>query len=71
MRRALVYALAYVGDGKTTIPVLEKIHEAENDESGRAFVRSAIAKLKGGEERFGDAASRLFSDDRTDPARSG
>jgi hypothetical protein len=71
VRRAFVYVLAYVGDGKTTIPVLERIEGAESDETGRALVRCAIARLKGGEDKFGDAATRLFADDGTDPARSG
>jgi hypothetical protein len=75
VRRALVYVLAYVGDAKTTVPALEKVLEAENEQWGKAFVQGAIDRLKGpvpegGEDKFGDSARWLFSDDREDPARS-
>jgi len=76
VRRALVYALAYVGERKTTVAILQKILADEREEWVRAFVRGAIAKLEGpapegGEDKFGDAAAWLFSEDRQDPARSG
>lgn len=75
VRHGLVYALAYVGDQKTTIPALEKILAMEHDESGRGLVRGAIARIKGvsaegGEDRFAESAKWLFSEDREDPARA-
>lgn len=76
VRRAFVYVLAYVGEKKSTIPVLEKILADEREDWGRAFVRAAIARLdgpapEGGEDKFGDGAKWLFAEDRQDPARSG
>jgi HEAT repeat protein len=64
VRRALAYALAYIGDAKS-VAVLEKLLAAEDSERGAAFVRGAIARLKGpegGEDRFKDSARWLLGD---------
>jgi len=76
VRRAMVYALAYVGSAKTTVPVLEKLLDDEHEEWGQKFIAGAIARLKGtagtGEgDPFAESARWLFWEDRQDPARGG
>jgi len=72
---AMVYALAYVGTPKTTVPVLEKILADERDQWAQAFLKAAIAKVQAGDagaddDPFAQAAAFLFWEDRDDPART-
>jgi HEAT repeat protein len=67
VRHAIAYALAYVGDGKTSVRVLEKLLEKTHEDWKQKFVQSAIAKLQGAKAPV--YASWLFWDDRDDPAR--
>ena len=67
VRHAIAYALAYVGNQKTTVRVLEKMLEKTHEEWRQKFVQGAIRKLQGEEGPF--SASWLFWDDRDDPAR--
>lgn len=75
VRGAVVYALAYIGNEETTLPVLEKLRDEykgsknRQDEWRLTFVRSAIRMLKGEGGDFGRSAWFLFRDDRDDPAR--
>ena len=76
VRRGIVYTLAFVGDAKTTVPVLEKLLEDEHEDWAQKFVRAAISRVSGAEAGAeGDAlaasASWLFWEDRQDPARGG
>jgi len=76
VRRAIVYALAYVGDAKSTVPVLEKVLADEHEDWAQKFVRAAIGRVtgefSGGEgDPFADSARWLFWEDRQDPARGG
>jgi hypothetical protein len=76
VRRAIVYALAFVGDAKTTVPVLEKVLAKEHEERVQAFVRAAIQRIghvpgEGEDDPFAQSASWLFWEDREDPARGG
>lgn len=76
VRRGIVYALAFVGDAKTTVPVLEKVLAEEHEEWAQKFVRGAIGRANGvaggGEgDPFADSASWLFWEDSQDPARGG
>ena len=76
VRRGIVYALAFVGDAKTTVPVLEKALAEEHEEWAQNFVLSAIGRVKGvaaaGEnDPFAEAARWLFWEDSQDPARGG
>ena len=67
VRGALVYALAYIGDAETTLPVLEKVLERATNDLAKGWVRDAIAVLKKrGDWRFGNW---LWREDRNDPAR--
>ena len=67
VQQAMVYALAYLGNEKTTVRVLEKILEKTREDWKQSFVRDAIKKLKGEKGHF--SASWLFYEDRDDPAR--
>ncbi|HEX5138522.1 MAG TPA: HEAT repeat domain-containing protein [Planctomycetota bacterium] len=74
VRRAIVYALAFVGDAKTTVPVMEKVLADEHEEWAEKFVRAAIGRINGvagGGEGDPFEAGWLFWDDRQDPARGG
>jgi len=73
--RAIVYALAYVGAPKTTVPVLKKVMDEAREDWAQDFVRGAIGRITGAsdedaEAEFSDAARWLFWEDRVDPARS-
>ena len=67
VRQAIVCALAYVGNQKSTVRVLEKVLEKTNGEWKLKFVHSAIAKLQGEKVYF--ATQWLYWDDNNDPAR--
>lgn len=67
VRLAVAYALAYVGNPKTSVHALEKLAEKMHDEWREKFVQSAIDKLQGGEKPL--SAGWLYGDDRNDPAR--
>ena len=67
VRYAIAYALAYVGDGKTSVRILEKLLEKTHEDWKQKFVQSAIAKLHGAKAPV--YASWLYWDDRDDPAR--
>jgi hypothetical protein len=69
VRGAIVFTLAYVGDPKTTEPVLQKILEDQHDDNGKNFVRTAMRILRKESGDFGRAAWWLFWEDRDDPAR--
>ncbi len=76
VRRGIVYTLAFVGDAKTTVPVLEKLLEGEHEEWARNFVRAAISRVGGAAggtegDLVAESASWLFWEDRQDPARGG
>ena len=75
IQRAIVYALAHVGDEKTTVPVLKKILEQEREDWARRLIEAAIAGLtaEGGssEETFAAAAAKICWEDEQDPARRG
>jgi hypothetical protein len=76
VRRGIVFALAFVGEAKTTVPVLEKVLAEEHEEWAQKFVRGAIGRVGGapaaGEgDPFADTARWLFWEDRQDPARGG
>ena len=66
VRSAIVYALVYVGD-KRTVRILEKVLAETRDKYSKAFVRSAIATLRG--EKVPFSAGSLFWEDYNDPAR--
>lgn len=71
LRGAIVYTLAFIGNKETTIPALQKVLETSTTEIARAFVRNAIATLRGdgGGGGFGESARWIFREDRDDPAR--
>ncbi|MCK6460938.1 MAG: HEAT repeat domain-containing protein [Planctomycetes bacterium] len=69
VRGGIVFTLAYVGDPKTTEPVLRKILEDQHDDNGKNFVRTAMRILRGEAGDFGRGAWWLFWEDRDDPAR--
>ncbi len=74
VRRGIVYALAFVGDAKTTVPVLEKLLEDEHEEWAQNFVRAAISRVGGAKveaDAVSESARWLFWEDRQDPARGG
>ena len=70
VRGAIVYALAFIGNTKTTLPVLQQLLERQKDEYGKSFMRRAIRILRGEGGDFGRSAWWLFREDRDDPARS-
>ena len=66
---ALVYTLAYVGNEKTTLPVLTKIYDRA-EAAERWYVMRAIDVLRGKPGGFGGTTvSRLYREDEEDPAR--
>ena len=67
VRGAIVYALAYVGNQKTTVRVMEKVLDETREGWARSFVESALKRLKGEKVRF--SGSWLFWEDRDDLAR--
>ncbi|MHC4491260.1 MAG: HEAT repeat domain-containing protein [Planctomycetota bacterium] len=67
VRLAVAYALAYVGEGKKTIRVLEKMLEKTHDEWRLKFIHGAIGRVRGEQGPF--SARWLYYDDRDDPAR--
>jgi len=75
VRGAVVYALAYIGNEDTTLPLFEELRDEYEDSKNRedrwrlAFMRSAISVLKGEGGDFGRSAWWLFRDERDDPAR--
>lgn len=72
VRGAVIYALAYIGNQDTTLPLFEKIRDDYKKSKNRwrlAFIRSAIQILKGEGGDFGRSTFWLFRDDREDPAR--
>jgi len=71
VRGGIVYTLAIIGDEETTLPVLEKIREEnENNRWTRRFMDAAIRRLAGEATGFGRTTRFLFREDRDDPARS-
>lgn len=70
VRGAIVYTLAFIGNPRTTAPVLEKVLAKQRDDLGRIFVQVAIDKVKGGDGNFGPASRWLYRETRNDPARS-
>jgi HEAT repeats len=75
VRCAIAYALAFVGDPKTTPPVLEKLLEKESNPWTVEFLRAALGRVgvavpEGEEDRLATAATYLIREDRDDPARA-
>jgi hypothetical protein len=73
LRRAIVYALAYVGNAKSTVSVLNKLVEKSREKWEKTFLGSAIRKLQAEpeeEDKFAESAKWLFWEDRQDPARA-
>lgn len=70
VRGGIVYALAFVGETKTTLPVFEKLLEDARDDLARGWLRNAIRVLKKRGTFDGRGTWWLFGDDRRDPARS-
>jgi hypothetical protein len=67
VRGALVYSLAYIGDEKTSLPVLQTLLEKTNSELSKGWIRQAIQVLR---KRGGFRGTWwLWSEDRDDPAR--
>jgi HEAT repeat protein len=71
IRGAVVYTLAFIGNPRTTVPVLEKVLEKQRDDWGRNYVRTAISMVKGTGGDFGRSSWWLFREHREDPARQG
>jgi len=74
LRRAIVYALAYVGNSKTTVSVLNKLAEKSREKWEKDFVSAAISRLQapaGEEDKFAASGKWLYWEDREDPARKG
>jgi hypothetical protein len=73
IRHAIIYALAYVGDPKSTPKVLEKVLEKTHDDWAQSYVRGAMLELKREEQdeegKFARSARWLFKEDAQDPAR--
>lgn len=67
VRQAIVATLAYVGNPKSTVRVLEKVLEKTHEEWKLKFVHGAIAKLQGEKAYF--STRWLYWDDNNDPAR--
>ncbi len=68
-RGGIVYALAYIGNSKTTLPIFEKARDDTNTDYVKRFYKTAILILKKQESGFGRSAWYLFREDRDDPAR--
>ena len=68
VRGAMVYALTYCGDPKTTEPVFKKILEKVNNEMSKGYMRHAIRVLNK-RDSWGRWAYYLYEEDRDDPAR--
>lgn len=71
VRGAVVYTLAYIGNPRTTAPVLEKVLEKQRDDWGRRYVRTALSMVRGTGGDFGRSTWWLFAENREDPARQG
>mgnify|MGYP001812955602 CR=1 FL=1 len=71
IRGAVVYTLAFIGNPRTTVPVLQQVLEKQRDDRGRTYVRTAIAMVKGTGGNFGRSTWWLFREHREDPARQG
>ena len=66
---ALVYTLTYVGNEKTTVPVLTKIYDRAGA-AERWYLLQAIKLLQGKQGGFGGSTvSKLYREDEEDPAR--
>ncbi len=69
VRGGIIYALAYVGNKETTVPILRDAAKKAREDYSKRFIRAAIAILEGKGGGFGRSTWWLFAEDRTDPAR--
>ncbi|MHC4547309.1 MAG: HEAT repeat domain-containing protein [Planctomycetota bacterium] len=69
VRGGIIYTLAFIGNEKTTVPVLRKILDKLHEDYSKSFVRTAIRLVRGQGGDFGRAGWWIFAEDRDDPAR--
>ena len=69
VRGGIIYALAYVGNKETTVPLLRDLVKKAREDYSKRFIRAAVAILEGKGGGFGRSTYWLFEEDRSDPAR--